>query len=346
VARGPDPLDPVSRDERGGRGGFAGRGGSGGSGFGQGDGPRGREGFGGTGNFGARGEGAVGRGEAPGGLRAGPTLRWIGTWRTQTAIYLLLTATLLGVIGTALAKSEPGFLLGFVILVGSVIATLGIQRNALYVIFPLPALAYFIGAVVTGGIHDRGIDTSKTELGANFLQWIANVFFWMCATTILVLVLAGVRWLLSRQLVSGQFQMSAAQRGGGRGPRTAPAPARRTDRDQRPGSERDLWDAADPWGDRTGPGAPASQWANRDQRGGRDIWGGRRPPSPRPPGSGPQPAGLGQPGSQPGRGNRDLSPDRPFRGQPDPRGDQNPREIRGKQPKRDRRDPRDPWTQR
>jgi hypothetical protein len=341
--RGPDPFDPVSRD---GRGGFTGRGRSGGTGSGQADGPRGREGFGRAGDFGARGGGTADRGGAPGVLRAGPALRWIGAWPARLTIYILLAATLLGVIGTVLTGSEPGFLLGFLVLVGSVIATLGIQRNALYVVFPLPALTYFIGAVVTGGIHDRGIDTSKTELGASFLQWIASVFFWMCATTILVLLIAGARWLLSKQFVSGQFQMSAAQRGGGQGPRTVAAPARRTDRDQRPGSERDPWNAADPWGDRMGPGGPAGQRANRDQRDGRDIWGGRRPPNPRPPGSGPQPSGLGQQGNQPDRGNRGLPPDRPSRGQPDRRGDQNPRETRGQRPNRDQRDPRDPWAQR
>ncbi len=139
----------------------------------------------------------------------------------RVALYIVLAATLLGVLGTVLTGNEPGFLLGFAILIGSVAAALGVRRGALYVIFPLPALANFIGAVIAGAIHDRAIDTSTTELGASFLQWIANVFFAMCATTIIVVVIAGGRWLLARQLVSGQFPMSAGRRPGGPGPSDA-----------------------------------------------------------------------------------------------------------------------------
>ena len=137
-----------------------------------------------------------------------------------TAIYVLLAATLLGFIGTVLTHKQPGFLLGFCVIVGSIVATLGIRRDAIYLIFPLPALAIFIAAVLAGAIHDRGIDTSTTELGASFLQWTANVFFSMCAATILVVVIGGARWLLSRQLVSGQFATSASQPDG-RGSRPA-----------------------------------------------------------------------------------------------------------------------------
>ena len=166
------------------------------------------DGFGGTGEWSGRGvSGSRGAGDgrgtgggripadqaaAPGGLRAGPAIRWMGTWPARVAIYILLAATLLGVLGTLLTGNEPGFLLGFLVLIGSVVAALGVRRSAIYVIFPLPALANFMGAVMVGAIHDRGIDTSTTELGASFLQWIANVFFAMCATTIIVLVIAGL----------------------------------------------------------------------------------------------------------------------------------------------------------
>ena len=211
----------------------------------------------------------------------------------------MLAATLLGVLGTVVTGNEPGFLLGFLVFIGSVIATLGVRRSALYVVFPLPALANFIGAVAAGAIHDRGIDTSTTELGASFLQWIANVFFAMCATTIIVLVIAGARWLLARQLVSGQFAMSADRRPDGSGPRPASASGRRPDRGQRPG-DRDPWAAVDPWGDRAGTGG---QRPARDQRDSRDPWGDRRRPADRSqPGTGPQPGGANPPGgrSQPG----------------------------------------------
>ena len=155
-------------------------------------------------------------GAAPAGLRAGPALRWLGTLSGRVAVYILLGATLLGVIGTLLTGSEPGSLLGFLITVGSVVAAVGIQRRSLHLLIPLPALAFFIGAVLTGAIHDRSVDTSTAELGVNFLQWIANVFIAMCAATILVLVIAGGRWLLSNLLVTGQFPMSADRGTAGR----------------------------------------------------------------------------------------------------------------------------------
>ena len=304
----------------------------------------------------------------------------MGTLRARTAIYIVLVATLLGVLGTVLTGNEPGFLLGFTIFVGSVVAALGVRRGALYVVFPLPTLANFIGAVMAGAIHDRGIDTSTTELGASFLQWIANVFFAMCATTIIVLVIAGGRWLLARQLVSGQFPMSADRRPGGPGPGPAPRPAGRSDRDQRPGADRDPWAAVTPWDDRPGTGG---QRANRDQRDGRDqpgsrnLWNdGRRPPAGPQPGGGTvpggrnqaggggtPPGGRAQPGGAPSPGgrnqaggtfppgarnpsgsNRGLPPDR--RGPRDPWDDQDPRATRGRRPSADQRDARDPWAQR
>ena len=242
-------------------------------------------------------------------MRAGPALRWIGTWPGQVAIYVVLAATLLGILGTVVTGNEPGFLLGFLVLIGSVIATLGVRRNALYVVFPLPALANFIGAVVAGAIHDRGIDTSTTELGASFLQWIANVFFAMCATTIIVLVIAGARWLLARQLVSGQFAMSADRRPGGSGPRPASAAGRRPDRGQRPG-DRDPWAAVDPWADRAGNGG---QPLTRDQRDSRDPWGDRRRPADRSqPGTGPQPGGTNPPGPRPRPARRRVGAREPY----------------------------------
>jgi hypothetical protein len=343
------------------------------------DGFGGTEDWGGRGVSGSRGAGdgrgtgggriPAGQAAALGGLRAGPAIRWMGTWPARVAIYIMLAATLLGVLGTLLTGNEPGFLLGFLVLIGSVVAALGVRRSAIYVIFPLPALANFMGAVMAGAIHDRGIDTSTTELGASFLQWIANVFFAMGATTIIVLVIAGARWLLARQLVSGQFAMSADRRPSGGGPRTAPASGRRPDRDQRPGN-RDPWAAVDPWDGRTGTGG---QGVARDQRDRRDPWGDRRPPGPGQPGTGPQPGGTNppvgrpQPGgttpppggrtppassippggrNQSGGSNRGLPPDRTPRGPRDPWDDQDPRATRGRRPTRDQRDSRDPWSQR
>ena len=82
----------------------------------------------------------------------------------------------------------------------------GVPRSV-YLIFPLPALV-FVGAVITGKIHDSSLSSSAAGLAAGFTQSIAGIFFPMCAATIGVLVIGGARWLLSRQLVGGQFPMS------------------------------------------------------------------------------------------------------------------------------------------
>ena len=260
-------------------------------------------------------------------MQAGQPHRWVGGMSPRAAVYVLLAATLLGFIGTVLTGRQPGFLLGFCVIIGSIVAALGIRRDAVYLIFPLPALAVFLAAVLAGAIHDRAIDTSTTELGASFLQWTAGVFFSMCAATILVVVIGGARWLLSRQLVSGQLATSAG-RPGSHGSHAVPAPGHRAGRDPRNPRNNDPWGTADPWSDRNGPGG---QRTNRDPR---DPAGDRRPPT----------------GSNPPRGNRPGSPNRPAdRGLPpdrDPWGQRDDRGPGNQPPRRDPRPPPDPWGQR
>jgi hypothetical protein len=161
-------------------------------------------------------------------------------------------------VGTLATGRDPGSLLGFLVIAGGVIAALAIRQRAVYQIIPLPALTYLIACVLTGAYHDRAIDTSKTQLGINFAQWIASGFLAMSAATILVIVIAGARWLLRRQLVTGQFPMSEQRSAPDRAPRGSPAPgtrqppAPRGNRDQRerrdyrddrnPRNSRDPWD--------------------------------------------------------------------------------------------------------
>ena len=195
---------------------------------------------------------------------------------TRGAFYVLAAAALLGVIGTLLTGREPGFVLGFCTIVGSIVAALGIRRGRLYMLIPLPALVLFIGAVITGAFHDRGVDTSTTEIGVNFLQWIANVFFAMCAATILVLVITAGRWLFSRQLVAGQFPMSAA--GANAGPRPRHAPGSRPAPDRAGREPRDEQGAGGRWNGR-GLRPTREQRLNRGvppDRGNDGRWGNNR----------------------------------------------------------------------
>ena len=268
----------------------------------------------------------------------------------------MLTAALLGVLGTLLTGSEPGKLLSYLLIIGSVLAAVGIRRRSLYLLIPLPALTFFICAVITGAVKDSSIDTSKTELGLTFLQWIASVFFAMCAATILVLLIGAGRWLLSRQLVAGQFGLSSsgAAAGDGNVARPTQPPGQRADRDRRPPADRDPWaapwDRDDPGGQRAKrPGDARDPWGDRRQPPGRQpddrAQPGSQPPTRAQPGA--QPATRAQPGAQPSdRRQPPGSGDQDPWGQRDKWKRQGPRGAGNQPDGRDRPDPRDPWGNR
>lgn len=290
-------------------------------------------------------------------------MRWVGALSARKALYIMLGAAVLGVVGELVKGDEPGFLLGFFIIVGSIFAAIGIRLRSVYLLIPLPALTLFVTAVLTGAVHDNSVDTSKAALSVNFLQWIAAVFFPIAAATIVVIVIGGGRWVLSRQFVAGQFRMSGGPGRPERGPRATTAPGPRVDRDRRPSRESDPWGAAAPappgWDERSGP---AVQGVNRAQKDPRDPWGNRRQPPPDrgQPGN-PQPAPSFHPNDRPPPPDRPLQPERtmpvdrnpppdralpPGRDQPGQRDQWDGRDPRGTTNQRANRDPRDPWGQR
>jgi hypothetical protein len=260
---------------------------------------------------------------------------------TRTAMLLLAAGTLLGVIFTLVAGQEPGGLLGFFIIVGTIAASLGIHRGKVYLLFPAPALAFFVAAIVTGKVHDAKLGSSAAGLGAGFAQWVAGIFFPAVVATIVVVLVGGGRWLLGRQLVTGQSPLSAG--------RPAPGKARPAPRDRRPGV--DSWADDDPFvspapgSAKAGPtprqdrpawmGAPGGgarpPRQPRDQRTDRDPWGDPRLPADRSqPPTGPRPpaSGQGRPAPQP----RDRPPRPPL----------NPNNPRPPRPPRPQ--PPDGWT--
>jgi hypothetical protein len=183
-----------------------------------------------------------------------------------------------GTLITVLAGREPGFVLGFFLVLGTIAASFAVRPGAVYRIFPVPALAYLGGAIIAGLIHDRAADTSHTALVINAAQWSASGFLAMAAATVLVAVVGAVRfWREWRRL-------------GGTGPRSPvgpPGPA--SPRSQvNPRSRVSARGASDPRGasDRRSPvssRSPASSRGTARPRGTGDT-GGRR--QSRPPGSG------------------------------------------------------------
>jgi hypothetical protein len=159
--------------------------------------------------------------------------RWIGGQSTRMAMVVLGISAVIGIVASLAADQEPGTLLGFFIIVGSIAAVLSIQRGKSYLLFPVPALAFFVAAIAVGKVHDAKLGSSTASLGAGFTQWVAGIFFPAAAATILVVVIGGGRWLLSRQVVTGQSLLSpggpaprSPRPAPPRNPRPAPAPRR------------------------------------------------------------------------------------------------------------------------
>ena len=233
-----------------------------------------------------------------GGLAPGSLTRWLGRLPTWTAILVLAAFALLGVIFTLLAGQEPGTLLGVFVIMGSIAAALGIRRGKVYLLFPAPALAFFVAAIVTGKVHDAKLGSSTAGLGAGFTQWVAGIFFPAVIATILVLLIGGGRWVLGRQLITGQSPLS----GGGRPAqgRARPAPSARPPRRRRLGRRRSFR--------RPGPPHPGDA---RPQAGPPRLDGQprRRQPPPRPPA--PRPAPGRQSHARPRPVGRPAPPARP-----------------------------------
>jgi hypothetical protein len=254
---------------------------------------------------------------------------------TLTAALVLAGATVIGVVISLIAGLEPGNLLGFFVIVGSLAAVLGVRRGAVYLLFPMPALAFFAGAVVTGIIHDRELAASTAGLGAGFAQWVAGIFFPAVVATILVLLVGGTRWLLKSPLVSGQSSLS--------GGRLVPRDAR---------SSQDYRRRVDSWGDdrfpddgaqrsRTGP-APRQQTGPTPRQGTGPTPRQQTGPTPQQ-GTGPTPRQQTGPTPQQGTGPtpRQGTGPTPQQGSGPWRGAPN-----GSRPGRATRDPRtdrDPW---
>jgi hypothetical protein len=195
-------------------------------------------------------------------LLASRPLRWIGTWSTSRAVLVFLGLALLSLVATIVIDHDPGFLIGFFLLVESVIAAAAIRR-AVYRLIPLPALSYLVTTTVAGTVHDRANLNDSHEFITSFLTWIGSAFFALLWSTALIVVIAIVRAMIAwrrpaatRSPATGpqSSRPAAAPRPGlsGRAPRAATPRVPRSARGASAG-----WDAAqDPYGERA-PGGNA-----------------------------------------------------------------------------------------
>jgi hypothetical protein len=121
-----------------------------------------------------------------------------GSLPARRGIVIVLVATAIGVTGTLVMGGAPGAVLGILLVAGSASAAFAVEFRRGYLLIPVPALAYVVGATVSGMFHDRGLDVSHTALAVSATQWFAGGFLWMTAATIAVIAITAARWLANR----------------------------------------------------------------------------------------------------------------------------------------------------
>jgi hypothetical protein len=113
-------------------------------------------------------------------------------------VLLIALAVTAGTLITIAMHWEPGLVLGISLLAGTIPASFGVRHTAAYLMLPVPATTYVIAATVAGLVHDRELDTSRSALALNFVQWIAGGFFAMVSATGLIAAIALYRWLRNK----------------------------------------------------------------------------------------------------------------------------------------------------
>jgi hypothetical protein len=164
----------------------------------------------------------------------GTPRRW-GSRPARLGVFIVTGCALLGMLATILTGSEPGVVLDAFLIAGTVTAGLAVRPGAVYLIIPVPALAYVVTATIAGLIRDRATDTSLTGLAVHMVQWIASGFLAMTAATILAIAITVARWPTARRRRAGWRSPPAARAGSMRGAQAAPGPWERSRTERNPG---------------------------------------------------------------------------------------------------------------
>ncbi len=202
----------------------------------------------GSGQRGSRQRGSRQRGSRPGGpgraspghrrrsSAAGPSWRW-GELSGGRGTVIVLAAAVLGTGVTVAMHYDPGFLLGGAVIAGTFVAALAVRREAVYQLMPVPALAYLVGALTAGLMHEQSAAPSRAGLAVSATQWVAGGFVTMAAATAVAAAITVIRWLMNRHAAAS-----------GTPPRPEPLAAHRlTSRSGSPaGPEADPWVAPRP----------------------------------------------------------------------------------------------------
>ena len=124
---------------------------------------------------------------------------WLGTHPGRMGIGLVIGGTSTGLLVTLLAGLGPGTVLGIFLLAGTVAGALAVRPRAVYLLIPVPPLAYVVAATLAGLVHDRAADSSHAALAISAARWMASGFLAMTTATLLAIVVTAVRWAAGRR---------------------------------------------------------------------------------------------------------------------------------------------------
>ncbi len=128
---------------------------------------------------------------------AGSSWRW-GEMPGGRGTLIVLAVAVLGTGVTVAMRRDPGYLLGGTVVVGTFVAALAVRPKAVYQLIPVPALAYLVGALAAGLIHQQSADPSRSGLSISVAQWVAGGFVVMAAATAVAMVITVIRGLMNR----------------------------------------------------------------------------------------------------------------------------------------------------
>ena len=126
-----------------------------------------------------------------------PSWRW-GQMPGGRGALIVIAAAVIGTAATIGTHRGPGSLLGAFVVAGTLLAALAVRPRAVHLLIPVPALAYMMGAVTAGLIHQQSARPGSSGLTVSAAQWIANGFLTMTAATVLAVAITVIRWLLNR----------------------------------------------------------------------------------------------------------------------------------------------------
>jgi len=127
--------------------------------------------------------------------RTGRLSMW-GSLRGGLGVCIVISSAALGAIATSASGSEPGFLLGLFVVLGTVTAALAVRPCVGWMILPVPALSYLVTALASGIVYKLSMRLPMMPLAIAAAQWIASGFFAMTSATVLAGALTAARWCL------------------------------------------------------------------------------------------------------------------------------------------------------